>query len=315
MAVKASLGPAQLMLITSVARRYYIDGKTKIEIADELALSRFKVARILEDARSSGLVRIEIGYPGEIDVGLSADLRDAFHLQHALVVDTLEEEPAALRGLVGAAAAELLTEIVTAEDVLGLGWARSLISMRAHLRRLAPCSVVQLTGALAQPDVDDSSIDLVRDVARIAGGPAYLFYAPMLVPDSAANLLRQPEVARAIGQFASVTKAVVGIGGWQPPYSTLYDAVSGEDRRALAELGVCADVSGVLLDSAGAAVDAALTDRIIGIHAAQLKQVPEVIALAYGVEKAAAARAAMLGGYVTSLVTHTAFARAVLSAV
>ncbi|MEO7261838.1 MAG: sugar-binding domain-containing protein [Jatrophihabitantaceae bacterium] len=314
MAVRTTLGPAQLVLTASVARRYYIDGKTKIEIAEELALSRFKVARLLEDARSSGLVRIEIGYPGEIDVGLSADLRDAYHLQHALVVDTLEEEPAAQRGLVGAAAAELLSEIVTAEDVLGLGWARSLIAMRTSLRRLAPCSVVQLTGALAQPDVDDSSIDLVRDVARIAGGPAYLFYAPMIVPDSAANLLRQPEVARAISQFASVTKAVVGIGGWQPPYSTLYDAISPQDRRVLAELGVRADVSGVLLDGDGAPVTAALTDRVIGIHAAQLKQIPEVIALAYGVEKAPAARAAIRGGYVTSLVTHTAFARALISA-
>lgn len=314
MAVKAQLGPAQLVLTASVARRYYIEGKTKIEIADELALSRFKVARILEEARSSGLVRIEIGYPGEIDVALSADLRDAYHLQHALVVDTLEDEPAALRGMIGAAAAELLSEIVTAEDVLGLGWARSLIAMRGHLRRLAACSVVQLTGALAQSDVDDSSIDLVRDVARIAGGPAYLFYAPMLVPDSAAILLRQPEVARAIAQFASVTKAVVGIGSWQPPYSTLYDAISAQDRRTLAKLGVCADVSGVLLDGAGAPVTAALTDRIVGIHAAQLKQVPEVIALAYGVEKAAAARSALRGGYVTSLVTHTAFAQALLSA-
>ncbi|WP_408667283.1 sugar-binding transcriptional regulator [Jatrophihabitans sp.] len=314
MAVRARLGPAQLVLTASVARRYYIDGKTKIEIADELALSRFKVARLLEDARSSGLVRIEIGHPGEVDVALSADLRDAFHLRHSLVVDTLEEEPAALRGLIGAAAAELLSEIVTAEDVLGLGWARSLISMRSHLRSLAACSVVQLTGALAQPGVDDSSIDLVRDVARIAGGPAYLFYAPMIVPDSAAALLALPEVARAIGRFASVTKAVVGIGGWQPPHSTLYDAISPSDRRTLAEAGVHADVSGVLLDSDGAPVTAALNDRIIGIHAAQLKQIPEVIALAYGIEKATAARAAIRGGYITSLITHTAFARALLAA-
>ena len=43
--------PAQLILMASVARRYYLEGKSKIEIAEELGLSRFKVARLLETAR------------------------------------------------------------------------------------------------------------------------------------------------------------------------------------------------------------------------------------------------------------------------
>src|ERR687894_332315 len=52
--------PARLVLTASVARRYYLDGKSKVEIADELGMSRFQVARLLEAARASGLVRIEI---------------------------------------------------------------------------------------------------------------------------------------------------------------------------------------------------------------------------------------------------------------
>ena len=55
----------------SVARRYYIDGLSKTEIADEYRLSRFKIARLLETARSQGLVRIEISHPGTIDVELA----------------------------------------------------------------------------------------------------------------------------------------------------------------------------------------------------------------------------------------------------
>src|SRR4051794_29119986 len=281
-------GPAQLILTASVARRYYLDGRSKVEIADEFRLSRFKVARLLESARASGLVRIDIGYPGSIDVGLSDRLQEEFGLQHAVVVDTVDDHPTSLRSQVGRAAAELLTEIVTADDVLGLGWARSLMAMRAALTRLAPCSVVQLTGALSRPDVDDSSIELVRDVARLAGGPASYFYAPMILPDAptAAALRRHPGVAQAMERFASVTKAVVGVGGWAPPASTVHDAISPAERRALHRLGVLADVSGVFLDGDGAAVQAPLTDRIIGIRAAQLHGVPEVIAIAYGPEKA-----------------------------
>ena len=63
-------GPAQVVLAASIARRYYLDGRSKIEIADEFGLSRFKVARLLDAARESGLVRIEIRHPGQIDVDL-----------------------------------------------------------------------------------------------------------------------------------------------------------------------------------------------------------------------------------------------------
>ena len=48
-------GPASLVLTAAVARRYFIDGKSRIEIADEFAMSRFKVARLLTLARSMGL--------------------------------------------------------------------------------------------------------------------------------------------------------------------------------------------------------------------------------------------------------------------
>jgi DNA-binding transcriptional regulator LsrR (DeoR family) len=273
------------------------------------------VARLLETARAAGLVRIEIGQPGGIDLDLSGDLRAAYDLRHAIVVDTAEEDRLALRQLVGAAGAELLSEITTRNDVLGLGWARSLIAMRAALRQLTAQFVVQLTGALSRPDVDDSSIELVRDVARIANCPAYRFYAPMIVHDglTATALRNNPEIARAFALFPEVTKAVVAVGGWNPPASTVYDALSPAERKALVRRGVHADVSGVLLDADGGPVHTPLTDRMICIDAGDLRRIPEVIALAYGPEKASATRAAIQGGYVKGIVTHTSMAKALLS--
>ena len=44
-----------------------------------------------------------------------------------------------------------------------------------------------------------------------------------------------------------------------------------------------------------------------------LRKVPEVIGLAYGMEKTSAARAALVGGYVSGIVTHTSFARTLLA--
>ncbi len=314
MADTQQAGPARLVLTASVARRYYIDGRSKVEIADEFRLSRFKIARLLDEARESGLVRIEIGHAGSVDVGLSDQVQQALGLRHVVVVDTPEEDPASLRAQLGTAAAQLLTEIVKADDVLGLAWARSVSAMGSALTSLAPCSVVQLTGALSGANVHESSIELVREVARIAGGPASYFYAPLIVPDAttAKALRQQPEVARAMDLIPSVTIAVAGVGGWGPGLSTVYDAIDATERDALHASGVRADISGILLDSDAKPMRTPLTDRMIGITAEQMLAIPEVIAIAYQTSKTPALRLAVRSGLVGGLVTHTAVARELL---
>src|SRR3954452_25164999 len=113
-------GPAQLVLTASVARRYYLDGRSKVEIAEEFNLSRFKVARLLDDARSSGLVRIEIGHPGVVDVELSARLMDALGLIHCVVTDTPDDHPATLREHLGVAAGRVLPQLGAPEGERGV---------------------------------------------------------------------------------------------------------------------------------------------------------------------------------------------------
>ena len=245
---------------------------------------------------------------------MSSRLQDKFGLQHAVVVDTPEADPVDLRQHLGRAAAELLGEVITPDDVLGLAWARSVSAMASALPRLPRVPVVQLTGALSFQVGDASSIDLVRDVARAAGGPAYVFYAPFTVRDAAtARALReQPEVAQAFSQLPRVTKAVAGVGFWGPGESTLYDAAEERDRKALRRLGVCADISGVFLSADGEPVKTDLTERMIGIDAEQMRAIPEVLVIAFGMAKVPAMRAALRSGLVGGVVTHTVLAQALL---
>ncbi len=49
---------SELVLISRIARAYYLDGHSRVEIADQLDISRFRVARMLETARTSGIVHI-----------------------------------------------------------------------------------------------------------------------------------------------------------------------------------------------------------------------------------------------------------------
>lgn len=143
MAVEKTTGPAALVLTATVARRYYLEGESKSDIAASLGLSRFKVARLLDRALETGLVKIEIDSQGEIDLNLSVRLAAEYGLHHCIVMNTDEQNDAQLRAVLGRAAAELLTEIVEPGDVLGLSWARSLMAMRTALTSLPRCDVVQ----------------------------------------------------------------------------------------------------------------------------------------------------------------------------
>jgi DNA-binding transcriptional regulator LsrR (DeoR family) len=311
---EARTGPAHVVLTASIARRYYLDGHSKIDIAEEFGLSRFKVARLLEDARESGLVRIEIRHHGELDVDLSAQLRDRFGLQHSIVVDTPDDDARSLREHLGRAAAQLLAEIITPADVLGLAWARAVSAMARALPPLPGTPVVQLSGALPAADGIDTSVDAVRGVAGRSGGVAHVFYAPLTVSDAttARALRQQPEVARAFSQLPLVTKAVAGVGLWEAGQSTLYDAASEEERRTVRELGVCADISGVFVSADGDPVPTELAERLIAISAEEMRAIPEVIVIPYGIRKEPAVRAALRSGLVSGMVTHTSLARAVL---
>ena len=305
---QTSLRLDDLVLAATVARRYFLEDRTKVQIAAELQLSRFKVARLIDLARSSGIVRITIATPGAVDTELSVLVRERLGLSRALVVNT--DDATALADLADVTAT-LLAEVLTPADVLGLGWSRAVLATVERLTQVPACTVVQMTGGLTSPDVTASLIDTVDGLARRGGGRGCSFYAPMFVSDpaSAEVIRRQPDTAAAFARFPQLTRAVVGIGSWQPVRSDLYDALTADERAALRRAGVVADLSGTFLDAAGTPLTMPQARRVIGISATQLAAVPDVICVAYGRERAPAVRAAVRAGCVTTLVTTAALAQ------
>jgi DNA-binding transcriptional regulator LsrR (DeoR family) len=308
--------PTEVVLAARVARQFYLEGVSKIDIADRMGISRFRVARLLEGARDAGMVRIEIGLPGgNLDAGLSAELCSAFGLRHAFVFNFPDNEEQALRHRLGEAAGQALMDLIAPGDVLGISWSRTLSGLAASLTQFPPCPIVQLTGAVPPPDGRDL-LDVVRSVARVGGGPAHVFYAPMLLDDeqTAVAIRRQGDIAAAFAVVPSVTIAVVAVGAWAPGLSTIYDAVTPAERDCLAALGVRAEVAGVFIGEDGRPVATPLDSRMIVTPGPALERIPFVLAVAFGVAKSPAVLAAIRGGLVHGLVTHASLARALLRA-
>lgn len=308
-------GPAWLVRAVRIARRFHIDGASKTEIAAENGLSRFKVARILEEAQSMGLVEVNVRLPADIDPELSSQLSERYQPVEAVVITCADGSVPAMREAVARAAADLLSEVLTEHDVLGLTCSHTVAAATQALSRLARCRVVQLSGTLAGPEIEAGSVESVRRAAQVGGGKAFPIYAPMLLPDAATarTLAEQPTIRRVIEEFGAVSVAMVAVGCWAPGLSTIWDSAEPGELSQLASGGAVGEIAGRMFDSTGAAVPSALDDRVLGIGLDQLHRIPGVIGMAHDARRSPAVQAALTGRLVNFLVCDSGLARALMA--
>ncbi|MBO1754474.1 sugar-binding transcriptional regulator [Allobranchiibius sp. CTAmp26] len=297
------------------ARRFYLEDASKVEIGRELGISRFQVARLLQSARATGVVRIHIDEVHATRDDLARDLTRAFNLQMAAVldaapVDTVEQRRASL----GALAAQQLHSMLSPDDVLGLPWSRSVSATVAALSSLPPVDVVQLSGARWEPDHSSAPADVVRDATALSGGRPYRFHAPFVASDAtaAASLRRDPAFLAAQERVPAITVAVVGVGAFDPEFSTLYTAATSAEIAELRAAGAVGEVSGVFIDVDGYPLSGSFARRLLTVSADQLRGIPDVIGVCMGDERAGAVAAACRGGLLKSLVVDVPLAQALL---
>lgn len=304
----ADITLADQVLWTSIARRYYLEGRSKVDISQEFGVSRFRVARILDACRESGLVTITISEPSDVDVVLSDQLRQRFGLEYALAIRAGDDETAALHAALGRAAAGLLVGTVKDGDVVGFTWGQTLDAIAPALDRIGQCDVVQMTGV---PDMTANSVGLVKHIAAVSHGRAYPLYAPLVVAhaSAAADLCSHPVVSAAMARWPSITTAVAGLGSAQPLESQFLELLSAPDRVRMVRAGVAAELCCTLLAADGTVMPNPIADRCLAVSAEGLRGIRQVIAVAGGRRKHRAVRAVLLSGLISAIVTDTASAR------
>ncbi len=304
-------------LASQVARLFFERQLTKVEIAGRLGISRFRVARLLDQALADGLVRIEFRDTPPRDRDLAGRIRARFRLSSCLVAAADADEAAVAR--LGAAE---LDGIVGRGDAIGIAWGSTM----ARVVRSVPArddgtiDVVQLAGSSTSLGAGTDPGDLARILAERLGGRHHRLHAPAFVESSRlrAALLRQPDVAATVERFDGLAVALLGIGAFGradgPASSSLVrsGALGPDEVGRLAALGAVGDLIVHPFTADGRFVAPDLAERAIAISIDQLRRVPAVIAVAAGPAKVAAIRGALQTGVIASLVTDAATARGLL---
>ncbi|WP_335949877.1 bifunctional sugar-binding transcriptional regulator/dihydroxyacetone kinase subunit DhaK [Salipiger bermudensis] len=294
---------------------YYEEGLTQAEIAEHMGVSRPSVNAYLADARTRGIVSIEIAPERFRALTLARAMQDHFGLSDCYVIPSEGGERSLIDRL-GAAAAQVLARVTRSGDTLAVTWGRTTLALANNVMPagLKDVRVIQATGGTTAKIPWTPEACATR-LAENLGARCIPLSAPAIVsaPEMRDLLLREPVLAEQIEALAQADRIVLGISSLRPEStihtSGFFDGISLRDHYHSA----VGSITGRMIDANGVKVEGPLEERTIGIDLDQIRRVPERLAVAGGLDKVQAILAALRGGYVTVLVTDADTARAILT--
>lgn len=304
--------------IYSVLVLHFMDGMKQNDIAETLNLSPSKVSRLITQGRKLGMVKIAVESPYQRLVDIEKQLSRFAALSTAVVTPTVIGSPDSTLQQVGRAAANHLLETLRDGDVIAItgGKAVSAVVENLNPERAFDVRIVPLTGGVQGKHYTDVN-HLATRLAERLGGTTMLLHAPLFTENREQRdvLMEMASVKEVLDLARKAAIALVGIGSIQTPGSSYYDLLPGQsqDRERLAKSGAAGEFLAHLIRDDGTMADFPPNSRLIAVDPSELKQCRAVLGVASGVEKVRPIRAALNGGYVTSLVVDEETANAVLS--
>jgi DNA-binding transcriptional regulator LsrR (DeoR family) len=235
-----------------IALKYFVEGKTAQEVADELRLERSFVSRRLKEARLRGMVHILVTPPVQMQElrGLERRLKSQYPLKEAVVIpgreDVMDAESSADKESAVLAccqaAAQWLTDTLKDGDTLAVPWGRvasyvaGQLNPTYSLRNLVTVPVVGVTGVTTHPFEANT---IAARIASVFGGQSLLLAAPAVVTPAAYDVIsEQPLVKRVLDQAHGAQVVITPITQADPDTSTVVRqglATADQVRYAMAQ--------------------------------------------------------------------------------
>src|SRR5215510_6549255 len=295
---------------------YYIAGNTQDEIAGKLGVSRQTAQRLVSLAVSQRLIKVRLDHPIAKCLDLSERLKDRYALQLCEVVPADPSSPSTTLGVAEAMAAELERRLDSQHPIIvAMGSGRTL---RAAVEQLPPMDcpqhkIVSLVGNIA-PDGSASFYDVIMRIADAVKAPHY----PMPLPVIASTVhekqlfLAQKSVISVVDLARQADVTFVGVGQMGDNAPLVQDGfITAAEMRALMKAGAAGEIVGWAFDANGRLIEGLTNDRVASVALDQ-PATRLVIAVAMGVFKAKALKAALAGRLLTGLITNETTAELLL---
>ncbi len=304
-------------IMAEIADLYYNQGKTQAEIARTYESNRFRIAKLLQDARTEGIVEIQIHHVNERNLILEEELKKVYPLNKAIIVDTQYSPYIHMLTQLGRAGAAYLTELLTPDTVIGITWGKTIFSVISQLTEAVrtPITAVQVTGNSRHMNPATDPRELVRLLMTKYPGTSCFLDAPLYIRDASvrSSFLKEPAIRETMQQTRHMDIIVSGIGSRSSlpltnpqfeSYLTESDIQKGE--RCLGSL------YGYVLDESGQIADLDLNRKLVSAALPDILTTPHRLVVACGRHKAAVLSKALDNRLFNELLTDTTTARYLL---
>ena len=287
------------VLMFKTAWYYYFDNMTQQQISEFLGISRMRVVKLLNKARTTGTIQFKIKDDSANRMQLEKKLAETYGLKDTFIVSEPPSEINTNENIARAAAMYINNRLEDNAFInMGYGDTQSRILNNLATMVEQPISVVSLTGGV--------NYYLPNNMSSTFNAKLYLIPSPLLVSskevvDAIKNEASISDISR-MAQLSSLS--VVGIGSMNKNATTLKSGIlSKNDLLYLKLKGAIGDILCHFVDKDGNLVDSNIESRLITTPLDTLHNLKNVIGVAAGDDKVDAIKAVLNGDYIDILIT------------
>lgn len=286
-------------LMIKVTWYYYIDNMTQQQISDHLGISRMRVVKLLDKARTNGIIQFKIREDSMNKMKLEKNLADTYGLIDTFITPT-PPTGVSINENIAKAAAIYISDRLDNNTFINMGYGDTPSRILNNLATIAeyPISVISLTGGV--------SYYLPNNMSTIFNAKLHLIPSPLLVSSKeVVDAIRNEDSVNEIMRMVELSSmSVVGIGSIGENATIIKSGIlSKNDYLRLRMKGAEGDVLCHFVDKDGNLVETEIEDRLMATPLSTLRNLNNVIGVAAGDHKVEAIKAVLKGGYLDILIT------------
>lgn len=312
-----SLDSEHLKLMIDVANLYYKEGMTQDQIAKRLHISRSMVSKQLVKGREMGLIEVVV-HEDHIHVyqELEERFKHIFSLKHAIFVEV--EEGKSQHQSVAEYAGKFLASRLANVKCVAVSGGRMMYEVAMYFVpsvSLEHLTFVPLVGGVSDEEWKMQANTVCEYFTRHTNGHSLPFHAPVVVDSREAKeiFMKQKFIHQVMNKARQAQIALVGIGTGERYLNIAQNYLPKKQcKKTMMKEEVKGDIIFNYYNKEGNLIDCPWNEQNMCLNLEELKQIPEVIAIACGVEKAESILIALKKKYINSLIITVPLAKQIL---
>ena len=307
----------ELRLLVKICKMYYLQDLSQNEIAEQLYISRPQVSKLISKAKQKNIISFQINDPFSEEERAAAALKQRYHIEDALVVDTRSGKDTAEKlELLAKNVSFTLTHYISNGNLIGISAGCTVAACSANTN-IYNCKRLQFVPLIAGQSFEGEKWYANQNCERFANrfqAKYMLLNMPLIISNKEArNELENNKAVRPVlDSYDHLDVILLGIGQASPNSTLGKCQISRDEIEWAYDHGVKAIIGSSFIDAGGNEMLGKQSDYFIGIKASQIKKCKTVIAVAMGEEKTEAIKATLKGDYINVLCTDLVTARGLL---